>query len=930
MSSIIHRHTPTLNVVDGRNLRVREVSYLRSDPLAQPEARVIRHSHAINGQVVAHYSHPGTPHHKRADSTQTSSLSGALLMTDSTDAGWQLTFFGESGQALEKWDAGGSHWQTDYDEQLRPLVIYEATDGNASRTVERFTFADGSTEHAKNNQCGRLVRHDDPAGKLLFPAYDLTGNPVSEIRWLLKESHAADWPQELDKRDDLLENGDGYATTRQFAPTGEILEHRDASGHTQRSRFDVAGQLKKITLQLNDVSDQQLILDQLKYNAQGQIESQTFARNILTTATYTPENGRMQQQKTSRSGSVTLQTLHYAYDAVGNVLSVEDPTKAEQYNTNQRVKPISTYAYDSLYQLVQATGREEQGAGIRASLPDGSLTPGDRSRLLNFTQRYTYDERGNLIKLQHQRANNNHTHEMRIAPGSNRGLSWKTGDPLPDFANGFDANGNLKALQTGQPLEWNARNQLQRVTLIERDDGDSDTETYLYDGAGQRVRKRQTTRRHSVTEISDVIYLPGLEIRESTGERLEVITLQAGGCSVRYLSWTRGQPTSANMSPLRFSFNDHLGSNTLETDIDGHLIREEGYYPYGGTAWRTARSEQEVKYSTVRYSGQERDASGLYYFGMRYYAPWLQRWISPDPAGTVDGLNLYGMVGNNPVRFVDIQGLGKDDIVNDFARQGRERSQTIMNFAMTPRAYTGSQTKQREKREADIRQNPDHRFSKGLLKDHLVAHSYAVLPNQNTTFMDFFNLTAPKAGPVGYEGVDKDYQGTASSNEFYMNYGSFRIANSADYLTGLTARYSDAKADPIRPVSIAELKAEPTLSRTLSQSHELQPYTRDLIAKHIENSQQIIPLRAGGPGAHSEVRLLNSVVAMYPGSAERQLSDLHLFSDTLTVGENPLPFVACHNCSGIIPDEITIATQRAVRNYEGFNTHVQWLRGRES
>jgi RHS repeat-associated protein len=34
-------------------------------------------------------------------------------------------------------------------------------------------------------------------------------------------------------------------------------------------------------------------------------------------------------------------------------------------------------------------------------------------------------------------------------------------------------------------------------------------------------------------------------------------------------------------------------------------------------------------------------ASGLSYYGARYLAPWLTRWISPDSAGAVDGLNLY-------------------------------------------------------------------------------------------------------------------------------------------------------------------------------------------------------------------------------------------------------------------------------------------------
>ncbi|MDA5537455.1 RHS repeat-associated core domain-containing protein, partial [Yersinia mollaretii] len=47
----------------------------------------------------------------------------------------------------------------------------------------------------------------------------------------------------------------------------------------------------------------------------------------------------------------------------------------------------------------------------------------------------------------------------------------------------------------------------------------------------------------------------------------------------------------------------------------------------------------------------------------RYYMPWLGRWLSSDPAGTIDGLNLYRMVRNNPVTHFDQDGLlSKNDV----------------------------------------------------------------------------------------------------------------------------------------------------------------------------------------------------------------------------------------------------------------------------
>jgi insecticidal toxin complex protein TccC len=121
---------------------------------------------------------------------------------------------------------------------------------------------------------------------------------------------------------------------------------------------------------------------------------------------------------------------------------------------------------------------------------------------------------------------------------------------------------------------------------------------------------------------------------------------------------------------MRYHLTDHLGSGTLELDEHANVQSREAYYPFGGTAWED-HSDQSGAWKTLRYSGKERDATGLYYYGYRYFAPWLSRWINPDPAGAVDGLNLYGFVGNSPVSFTDSDGWMKER-VGDFLASGRE------------------------------------------------------------------------------------------------------------------------------------------------------------------------------------------------------------------------------------------------------------------
>jgi RHS repeat-associated protein len=66
----------------------------------------------------------------------------------------------------------------------------------------------------------------------------------------------------------------------------------------------------------------------------------------------------------------------------------------------------------------------------------------------------------------------------------------------------------------------------------------------------------------------------------------------------------------------------------------------------------------EVSAKRYRYAGKEKDEeTGLAYFGARYDAPWLGRWISADPAGLVDGTNRYAFVRNNPINRIDPTGM---------------------------------------------------------------------------------------------------------------------------------------------------------------------------------------------------------------------------------------------------------------------------------
>lgn len=59
-----------------------------------------------------------------------------------------------------------------------------------------------------------------------------------------------------------------------------------------------------------------------------------------------------------------------------------------------------------------------------------------------------------------------------------------------------------------------------------------------------------------------------------------------------------------------------------------------------------------IRYSTKYYDAE----SDLYYYGYRYYAPSLHRWLTRDPIAEEGGLNLYGFCENRSTFEIDARG----------------------------------------------------------------------------------------------------------------------------------------------------------------------------------------------------------------------------------------------------------------------------------
>ncbi|EPC7545106.1 cytotoxic necrotizing factor Rho-activating domain-containing protein [Morganella morganii] len=684
MDTSLFSKTPSITVLDNRGLAIRNIAYHRHpDTPDKTEERITRHSYDPRG-FLTKSADPRLFGKKLSNVTGITGLSGAVLCTAGADNGVQINLKDAAGRPFVTTtnigtDKNGRHDMSNavtrtirYDMAGRPSYIEEQSGKNTSLIAERFFYAGNTAQEKAYNLAGQCIRHFDSAGLLQTDSIALTGIPLSVTRRLLKDADnpaiIPDWSQ----TEDAQLSSEPYTTVTTADATGAILTTTDATGHQQRISYDIAGRLSASWLTIKGEKEQ-AIIKSIRYSAAGQKLQEVHNNGVITTYSYEPETQRLIGIKTERpaghkNGAKILQDLRYEYDPVGNILSITNDAEETRFWRNQKVVPKNTLIYDSLYQLVKAAGRETATTPQNTDLP--YPVPADNMAYTNYTRIYTYDNAGNLTQIRHSSpaTGNNYTTPITISESSNRGVLSSITQSPSEADTLFTPAGLQTILQPGQSLRWNSRNELQ---YVQNPGSAEDGESYRYDAGGHRILKINSKK--SNTQYQRVIYLTGLELHTTSRnntetESLQIITSgQAGRAQVRVLHWNTGCPAGITNNQIRYSYDNLSGSSNLELDSGGNIITLEEYYPYGGTAVLATRSKTEADYKTIRYSGKERDATGLYYYGHRYYQPWAGRWLSADPAGTADGLNLFRMVNNNPVSLTDTDGLAGEWLSKLFA-----------------------------------------------------------------------------------------------------------------------------------------------------------------------------------------------------------------------------------------------------------------------
>ncbi|MFW9882521.1 MAG: RHS repeat-associated core domain-containing protein, partial [Candidatus Thorarchaeota archaeon] len=220
-----------------------------------------------------------------------------------------------------------------------------------------------------------------------------------------------------------------------------------------------------------------------------------------------------------------------------------------------------------------------------------------------------------------------------------------------DFKCEYDACGNLKSLSDSSNILEMQFDALGRLILSKT--SKEKKIHYIYDFDSRRISKeidKKDTERY--------FYL---------GE-YELGALDEDG-NMKALRIPINPNSLDNTSILSIELKDEVYIPFLDlqknvcclVDLDRRTIIESYKFSAFGEeqifSHRKKVSESQIN-NPWRFQGKRHDnETGLIYYGARYYHPKIQKWISPDPIGSHDSLNLYLFCHNNPLKYHDPWGF---------------------------------------------------------------------------------------------------------------------------------------------------------------------------------------------------------------------------------------------------------------------------------
>ena len=522
------------------------------------------------------------------------------------------------------------------------------------RLLDSYTDRTGRTTSYTYDEMRHLIQVKQPDGTLIKYDYDANGNLVK------------------------LTDPNSGITTFSYDAVNRLAKKTYADGKYETYSYDGLGLLKN------------------KANARD-----TAANRITATYSYDPNNNLTGITYTDGTPNVNyayddydrvtsridgIGTWGYGYDADSHLTSVDGPwdndTLSYVYDDIGRRTSVSpqggetiAYVYDNLSRLTQInpgsrTFSYAYPANSPSPLPVNLIRPNG-----SFTT-YQFDNLNRLLEIDNKNSAQQlinadaFTYNAQDVRGSE---TITNGTPITNFTAGlttynynavnqllataapnrlfnYDADGNMTTGYTPDGYQYTATYDAEnRLKSIDYTDGESVAHHTDYYYSGDGLLARQVVDGMETRFVRDGFTL--LQERDSSNNVTRsysfdptapggiggLLELSQGGQQYSYLFDGKG-----NVSSL--------------LDSTQAIVTTYTYDEFGNLMVKGGTIDQPFRFSTKPYD----EKTGLSYYGYRFYAPVLGRWINRDPLKEVGGINIYGFVQNNAVNFTDPLGFAMD------------------------------------------------------------------------------------------------------------------------------------------------------------------------------------------------------------------------------------------------------------------------------
>jgi RHS repeat-associated protein len=486
--------------------------------------------------------------------------------------------------------------------------------GQLACIIQAKNLPEKQITHIFYNSCGQKERVKKPDGTILNYTYDALGR----LKSYWSSDQTLSYLYTYNNRNQVIQVKDQTheaSSTLTYDEKGRLIKEELANGIPISYHYDLLNRVIAIQLpqhHLITYEYDEVNLKKIKRHKRKKLlysysyeEHDLAGLNILAK---TIDNKEITYAYDLSKRLLSSQSTEYIqkeahYDAVGRLTGFQVEDTIGKFSTS--------FAYNDLDQLISEQG-EHNHTYVCDSLHRRVCKDNTHAKFNGLHQllsdaefTYTYDLSGNLIKKQNQ-------------------------DKTILYA--YDADSQLIGIQGDKQIAYRYDVFHRRLAKLEK----GQKTLYLYIGQEEIA---------SLNEAGEILELRILGEHPGTNAKASIALELEGKIYVPY--------------------HDFQGSIIALTDLGGSCMETYRYSAFGETTVYDAEKNQLLS-SRIKnpwqFSNKRLDEeSGFIYFGRRYYDPKNGRWITADPAGLIDGSNLYAYLQHHPVGSWDLYGLFEEN-----------------------------------------------------------------------------------------------------------------------------------------------------------------------------------------------------------------------------------------------------------------------------